>query len=140
VILADTDVLIDFLAGKDPGRSAVATALADGNLQTTAISRFELLSGARTRAEHHRLRVFLDALPCIPLGPEESDRAAAIAVDLSSRGEGVDTADTLIAGIALVHGGGLLTRNTRHFARIPGLRFAPLRGEHRAGPGRALSR
>jgi predicted nucleic acid-binding protein len=33
-------------------------------------------------------------------------------------------ADSLIAGIVLVRGGRLLTRNQRHFERVAGLSFA----------------
>jgi predicted nucleic acid-binding protein len=47
MIVADSDVLIDFLEGRQPGAQAVAAALAAGQLQVTAISCFELLSGAR---------------------------------------------------------------------------------------------
>jgi hypothetical protein len=37
MIVADTDVLIDFLEGHQPGAHAVAAALAAGRLQTTVI-------------------------------------------------------------------------------------------------------
>ena len=46
LILADTDVLIDYLAGVQPVTSQIAGYAAAGRLQTTAITCFELLSGA----------------------------------------------------------------------------------------------
>jgi predicted nucleic acid-binding protein len=46
--IADTDVLIDFLAGKGEA-NAVERMLRRGVLRTTVINRFELLSGGRVR-------------------------------------------------------------------------------------------
>jgi len=48
MIVADTDVLIDFLGGHDPAAARIAVELERGDLRTTAITRFELLSGAKT--------------------------------------------------------------------------------------------
>lgn len=45
MIVADTDVLIDFLANRDPAASRIALELKSGRLSTTAVSRFELLAG-----------------------------------------------------------------------------------------------
>jgi predicted nucleic acid-binding protein len=46
MIIADTDVLIDYLAGKGETDS-VERLLRQGALRTTVITRFELLSGAK---------------------------------------------------------------------------------------------
>ena len=48
MIVADTDVLIDYLGGVEPGAGRVAEGIEAATLHTTAVSRFELLSGART--------------------------------------------------------------------------------------------
>jgi predicted nucleic acid-binding protein len=40
---------------------------------------------------------------------------------LERDGVGIGMGDSLIAGIVLVHDGILLTRNRRHFERVPGL-------------------
>jgi len=47
MIVADTDVLIDFLAGVEPLASRVAEQIEAG-LATTAVSRFELRAGVRS--------------------------------------------------------------------------------------------
>jgi predicted nucleic acid-binding protein len=59
-----------------------------GTLFTTAITRFELLSGARTATQERCIRQLLDALPTLPLDTRAADRAARIRLDL----EGKDTA------------------------------------------------
>ena len=48
MIVADTDVLIDFLAGSEPMASRIALELGHADLHTTAITRFELVAGARS--------------------------------------------------------------------------------------------
>lgn len=64
-------------------------------------------------------------LKAVPLGAVAADRAAAISRELEERGEALDRADCLIAGIVLSAGDPLLSRTYRHFARVPGLRLAP---------------
>ncbi|HUI40500.1 MAG TPA: type II toxin-antitoxin system VapC family toxin [Terriglobia bacterium] len=119
--IADTDVLIDFLGGQKPGAGAVAAALSTGQLHTTAVSSFELLSGARLPRERRAVESLLDSVPVLPLDREAAARAAAVRQELDRSGVGIGMADSLIAGIALVQGASLLTRNRRHFERINGL-------------------
>lgn len=128
-MIADTDVLIDYLSDVEPGASAVAAALRRDELVTTVISRFELLRGAARTRRPAPLRTLVEALRALPLESAAADRAAALSRELEERGEALDRADCLVAGIALVAGEVLLTRNRRHFARVPGLRLAPLPGD-----------
>jgi predicted nucleic acid-binding protein len=124
MMVADTDVLIDYLAGDEPAASRVTLELEHGLLQTTAITRAELLRGARTPRQLKAATTLLEALPTLPLDARAADRAASIARALDGEGQGIGMADALIAGIVLTHGGLLLTRNRRHFARIPELRLS----------------
>jgi len=48
VIVADTDVLIDFLGGHEPAAARVALELEQGALHTTAITRFESRASCST--------------------------------------------------------------------------------------------
>jgi predicted nucleic acid-binding protein len=126
MMVADTDVLIDFLAGCDPAAGRVALELGRGRLCTTAVTRFELLGGARTTRQENAIRQLLTALPALPLDQEAADRAAQVRVDLERAGQAIGMADSLIAGIVLARSGVLLTRNRRHFDRVPGLQLADL--------------
>ena len=121
MIVADTDVLIDFLAGQEPAASIVARELDRGNLRTTAISRFELLAGARTAKQERVTRDLLGAVPTLIVDALTSDEAAAIHRNLEKTGQGIGMADCLIAGVCLACGAPLLTGNERHFERVPGL-------------------
>ncbi len=73
----------------------------------------------------------LGPLPILPLDEAVARVAAAVEKDLRRRGLRVGFADALIAGTCLVAGASLLTRNTRHFGRVTGLRIEPLH----EGPG-----
>ena len=124
MIVADTDVLIDFLAGKDPAAERVTLELKSGFLSTTAISRFELLAGASGERQERAIRRLLDAIPVLPLDARAADRAALVRRALEKKGEPIGMADSLIAGIVIEAGGILLTRNLRHFERVEGLHLS----------------
>lgn len=121
MIVADTDVLIDALRGAEPSASKVADGITAGTLATTVVSQFELLSGARTAAERRKVGTLLGPLSILALDEESSARAAALRRELEAGGNGIGTADYLIAGICLRRSCSLLTRNREHFERVPGL-------------------
>jgi tRNA(fMet)-specific endonuclease VapC len=122
--VADTDALIDFLAGRGAAAEFVSVRLAQGALATTAISRFELLAGVRSARQERAVRRLLGALRALPLDDAGADQAARIRRDLERKGQGIGMADSLMAGIVMAHDASLLTRNRQHFARIEGLTLA----------------
>lgn len=124
MIVSDTDVMIDFLAGHEPAAGRVSEELRRGNLATTVITRFEMLSGARGTRELQIIEQLLDSVKAMPLDAMAADRAAAVRRGLDRKGAGIGMADSLIAGIVLGTGDTLLTRNRRHFERIDGLDLA----------------
>lgn len=124
MIVADTDVLIDYLAGVEPAADRVAAEIAKGSLATTAVSRFELLAGAREDRQKAAVSHLLDAIPCYPLDDAAADRAATIGRDLGAKGAGIGAADCLIAGIVLSRGATLLTGNRKRFERVDGIEIS----------------
>ncbi len=124
MIIADTDVLIDYLSGQDPTASRVALEIEDGELRTTAVSRFELLAGAKNPRQERLIADLLAAVPALPLDAESADKAAAVRRTLEGQGMTIGMGDSLIAGIVLANKGILLTRNVRHFERVSGLRIS----------------
>lgn len=118
MIVADTDVLIDFLKGKGEV-DRVYKALEKNILSTTTISSFELLSGLMPATKQESaVKSLLDSIEIIPLNRESAARAAEINRDLRISGNAIGMADSLIAGICLVSKRSLLTRNKKHFSRI----------------------
>jgi tRNA(fMet)-specific endonuclease VapC len=121
MIVADTDVLIDFLGGHNPAADRVALELERGQLMTTAVNRFELLAGARSDRQDTLVRELLAALATLPLDQAAADAAARVRRTLEAAGTAIGMGDSLIAGIVLTNDGLLLTRNRRHFDRVEGL-------------------
>ena len=121
MMVADSDLLIDFLRGKDPGRARIKLELATGGLATTAVNAFELLSGARSDGEREKVSKLLAAMTILPFDEPAATEAANIRVQLETEGTGIGMGDYLIAGVCLEHRATLLTRNLTHFRRVPGL-------------------
>ena len=126
MMIADTDVLIDFLANRSPVADRIALELEHAALQTTAVTRFELLAGARMARQERMIAELLAALPTLPLDAAAADRAAAVRRSLEKKGQGIGMGDSLIAGIVLANQGILLTRNREHFERVPDLKLGTL--------------
>ncbi len=123
MMIADSDMLIDFLRGRDPGHGRIRIELATGGLATTSVNAFELLSGAAASREQDKVKVLLDALTILPVETRAAELAASTRRELEARGNGIGMADYLIAGVCLAHGATLLTRNVDHFKRVPRLQI-----------------
>ena len=121
MIIADTDVLIDFLRNREPMADRIALELTTSSFGTTAISEFELRSGIRTQREATAVEALLGALEILSLDSAAARRAAEVRRALESNGQGIGMADSLIAGICLEHNGILLTRNVGRFSRVDNL-------------------
>lgn len=124
MIVADSDVLIDYLRGKGPGADRVERELRSGTFATTAVTAFELWAGARSQRQQRAVRRILAPLDVLPLGRSAAETAGEVRRTLDAAGLGIGMADSLIAGICLASRGILLTRNQRHFERVPGLSLA----------------
>ena len=129
MIVADTDVLIDFLRGRGEAAKRVALELTTRSFGTTAITAFELRSGARTSNQRKGIDTLLDAMTVLSFGPEEARVAADLRRQLEGQGQGIGMADYMIAAVCIVSDGVLLTRNRRHFERVEGLRLSAFTGE-----------
>ena len=128
MIAADTDVLIDFLSGVEPVAAQVAGYVATDQLQTTAVTCFELLSGAAEGKRGDAIRRLVAALPVLPLDRDAAERSAAVRRELDRTGQTIGMGDSLIAGIALTHGVRLFTRNRKHSERVANLKLIDVGG------------
>ena len=129
MIVADTDVLIDALRGRSPAAERIALELGTGQLATTAITAFELRSGARESPASAQVDTLLRALVVLSFDEVAAERAAAARRELDAKGYPIGMADYLIAGICLANGAILLTRNRKHFERVSGLALGWSSGE-----------
>lgn len=120
LLIADTDLVIDFLRGNGPGADVVTDALTEGTLRFTAITAFELRVGAAFPRQRRRIERLL-ARRTLPLDAPAALLAGEIHARLEQRGTRIGIADALIAGTCRRFDLPLATRNARHFARVPGL-------------------
>ncbi len=118
MIVADTDVLIDFLRGHGPAADRIAFEIEQG-LVTTTVTAFELWAGSTgSQRREEAVKTLLAALRVLPLDAMSARTAAQIKGYLQSMGRTMGMADALIAGTCVKHGAILLTRNHRHFEGI----------------------
>lgn len=124
MIVADSDVLIDYLRGRGAFARRVELELQSSWFATTAITAFELRSGVRTPRQKDSVELLLEAMTVLPFGLGEARIAAEIRLDLQSRGEPIGMADYMIAAVCIATDGVLLTRNRKHFERVGELKLS----------------
>jgi predicted nucleic acid-binding protein len=122
VIVGDTDVLVDYLRGGGLA-DRVGEALSSGTLAATVVAVFELWQGAHDALEQRAVEALLGGVVLLPLTPAGARRAGEVRRNLRAAGMDIGVADSLVAGICLEHGASLLTRNQKHFERVPMLRL-----------------
>jgi len=123
--LVDTDILSLFFRG----HPAVVARFAEyaeehGSIAIAVITYYEVLSGLRHRDARRQLEVFqrfVASNRVLPLHEEAAVHAADFYATTRKAGRPVDDIDLLIAGIAVANSLAVATRNTAHFAMIPGL-------------------
>jgi tRNA(fMet)-specific endonuclease VapC len=116
----DSDVLIDHLRDTGPGRELIDELAAGSGFWITAVTAFELALGSSYARDPAPANALL-AAPCLMLTREAALRAGALLRELRSFGSGIDVRDAMQAGICLQADVPLVTRNVRHFSRVPGL-------------------
>lgn len=97
-------------------------------LYMTSITVMELRFGAMKRKDAERFwkRIEAEAISkyaILDFGEPEAILAADLTLSLTKRGELIGFEDTMIASVALSHGFTVVTRNEKHFRRIPELRI-----------------
>ncbi len=125
-MLVDSDVLIDYLRGREPSRSRLLAEFPVRRLQTTVINQFELLAGARRPDQRGTIEQLLRLLDIVALDSDGAAMASNVRRDLQVQGLDIGMGDSLIAGVALAKRLPLLTRNRRHFGRVPDLKLIDL--------------
>jgi tRNA(fMet)-specific endonuclease VapC len=95
---------------------------------SSVVCRYELRYGAFLREDGpafwRKLQSEILSLPTwLPVTIPVADRAGSIAAELERQGRKIDTHDCVIAATALNHDLILVTRNTKHFQRISGIRL-----------------
>jgi predicted nucleic acid-binding protein len=108
-LLVDSDVFVDHLRGRR------RLDVGDDTVHYSSVTRAELFAGRGT--EERRVRRLLEPFNELPVDRVVAERAGRLRRTL-----GIGLADALIAATAREHALTLVTRNTKDFAAVLGLR------------------
>lgn len=132
MLALDTNILIALQKLEPQAVRHYRAALANDVVVVPAVVRYEarrsLLEPEYSR-RLSRLDVLLSGHTILDFDREAADIAALLHNQLRTAGALIDDADLLIAATTLRHRATLVTRNTNHFQRIPGLHLADWRQE-----------
>lgn len=125
--LLDTNVLSEVIR-KDPNPGLLQRLgeIAPRDAVTSVVCVAELRHGAARVAHGARLweridREILSRVDILSLGKAEAIRAGDLLATLEAHGEPIGMEDVWIGATALEHRLTVVTRNLKHFRRIPGL-------------------
>lgn len=123
--LLDTDTLVYFY--KRAGNCYQhLESLPDQDISISTINLFELEFGLAKSSNPFPLRAFLRELirryNVVDFDTSACQRAGEIRAYLQSKGTPIGPYDVQVAGVAMARDLILVTRNTREFERVPGLR------------------
>jgi predicted nucleic acid-binding protein len=126
ISLIDTDWVVDYLKGKAPAVQLLES-LAQEGAAISLITYGEIYEGiyfGNDRQRHEQgFRGLLHIVEVLSLNPPILEEFARLRGELRAKGQLIGDLDLLIAATAVHHNLSLLTRNTRHFSRIPDLKL-----------------
>ena len=125
--LFDTDHAVALLRDLPAIRSHLGRLSAEAELYTSVITAAELFYGAASARDAPRrldeVKRFLADVTVLGLDLDGAERYGRLKATLRAQGQLIEDNDLYIASIALRHQLILLTGNTRHYERLPGLQF-----------------
>jgi len=125
MVLLDTNVLVEYLAGRLDIRPRVH-ALGSSNCYVSSVVLYELIHGALRSyrlGEVSRVSKVLEDFARLPFDDACAHRSADVRHELEARGMRIGPHDIQIAGSALAKDLTLVTHNVREFSRVDGLRI-----------------
>ncbi len=121
----DTDILSSIMRQDGDAVSNAKKYLADHrSLNISIITRYEILRGLMAKNATNQIAKFdrlCGTMDVLQLTDPIVVRAASVYGQLRQKGKPIGDADILIAATCLENGYDIVTNNTAHFSRIPGL-------------------
>jgi tRNA(fMet)-specific endonuclease VapC len=121
--MLDTDIASYIVKGRSPEIEARLSALDPSMVCVSAMTRAELMYGLKRLPPGHRLHIgvrqFLKIVRVLSWDAEAADFYAEIRHRLVTTGQLIGELDMMIAAHSLAVAAVLVTKNTRHFERIP---------------------
>jgi predicted nucleic acid-binding protein len=120
MILVDSDILVDFLLGRQPAADFLNRHR--GETAISAITAFEILEGSRNKNDLTKHRRFIRAFHRIDIDIDITRKAFEL-FDRYFLSDNLRTTDALISATAVVKGLDFYSRNERHFKNIAELKW-----------------
>ena len=117
-ICVDSDVVIDYLRGKNRFQDVLPSAIEKYDCYIAPISAYELYYGGYYSGRLNKVEDVLDLLRLLDCPRASIRKSAEIHAKLSKTGNSLDVKDILVAGTCIYFNIPLLTRNVDHFRRI----------------------
>jgi predicted nucleic acid-binding protein len=111
-ILIDTDVLINFLRGRDQAREFLQSSIGEADLFCSAITVAEIHAGMKEH-ERERTEELLDSLAIVEVTKAIAEKAGSYKRTIRSQGLELD--DCIIAATAFAKHAVLATGNDKHY-------------------------
>lgn len=128
LLVADTDLAIDFLRGRGIGAMLLPVWLRARRLRLSVVTLFELRGGRDWARRGQQIEALFLGGPLV-VDRRAALHAGAIEGALGAGGTRISLADTLQAGICAAMDLPLATRNEGHFRRVEGLQLVDIAAE-----------
>jgi predicted nucleic acid-binding protein len=112
--LVDSDIVIDFLRGRNYAREILERWAKEGLLAVSTLTHLEVYQGMKG-GEEKATSAFLDGLTSVAVDVPVARRAGRLLSELRGKGVTVGMADAVIAATALQLSVPLLTNNGEHY-------------------------
>jgi tRNA(fMet)-specific endonuclease VapC len=123
--LLDTDTCSYVIRERPAGVRARMNAIPLEDQAISAVTYAELMYGvarsSNARVNGEVIAAFVRHLPTLPWTASAAEHYGEIRAALEARGEPIGAMDLMIAAHARSLGATVVTRNLRHFSRVPGL-------------------
>ena len=120
-VLVDTTILVDLLRGYDAAADFLDATRAEENLICSAVTKAELIVGARTRAELKAIDQLLARFRIEPISASDSTRSLTW-LRKYYHSYGVGYHDCLLGAAAIRLRIPVATLNEKHFLILPGIK------------------
>jgi predicted nucleic acid-binding protein len=117
-LLIDTSIIIDHLRKKNKKNSQLYNIVGKHTLFISAITVFELYSGAINEQKKQDISNVLEYVKILPFTKVTAQKSGEIYLSLRKENQVIETKDLFIAATALSHDFALMTLNLKHFKRV----------------------
>ncbi|MFH1916410.1 MAG: PIN domain-containing protein [Nanoarchaeota archaeon] len=122
-MILDSSFIID-LFNKDTQAIEHARDFEEGeSIKVSTISVFEVCFGISGEKKLTKADEFFDSTIILDVNRTIARRAATLGQELQKKGLLIDPEDCVIAATAILENEPIVTRNVKHFSRIPGLKI-----------------